>query len=249
MPIIAPVAESSPLGTVYLAPTPDNFVLFYTGSEFDGRLANGVSDVVRQFLHDRFQLDASLTTCHQVHGTAVKTFRGDATGWCEESACDALWSNARGSAIGIKIADCLPVTLIDPGASAFANIHAGWRGASSDIIGAALSEVEQHSMFAPSRAHAYLGPSIRSCCFEVGEEVVDAFTARYGDSVQAAVDRTRGERPYLDLVAIATDVLVRRGFSLGSVIDSGICTRCDERFHSYRRNGANAGRNLAIAAH
>lgn len=238
-------AEQSPVGTIYRAATPEHFALFYTGSDFEGRLNGEEAERLANTIEQLTSARVALTSCHQVHGTTVKSFR-QSDGWCEESECDALWTNTRPSAVAIKVADCLPVTMIDPGAMLVANIHSGWRGAAAKIVEATVREVESHSNFAPSRAHVYLGPSIRQCCFEVGEEVVEAFTTAFGD-VSAYTDRRRGQRPYLDLVGITGAALERLGFAGGAIFDSGVCTRCDERFHSYRRDRGRSGRNLAMA--
>ena len=240
--------DTSPLGRVWVAPTPQRFALFYTGREIDGHLDGDVVAALRRYVSERFGLETALSTCHQVHGVNVVRSRCSANGWCEEASCDALWSDRSGSALGIKVADCLPVTLIDPGSSVVANIHAGWRGAAARIVERALREVERQSNFTPTRGHVFFGPSIRSCCFEVGEEVIDAFRESYGEMVDEMVDRSRGERPYLDLVRINAALLEQLGFPSGSIFDCGICTKCDDRFHSHRRDRS-GGRNLAIAAH
>jgi copper oxidase (laccase) domain-containing protein len=90
-------------------------------------------------------------------------------------------------------------------------------------------------------AYAYLGPSIRVCCFEVGEEVASQFDEKY-------IDRSHA-KPHVDLVAFTTDILRSRGVSAMRISDSGLCTRCpDSIFHSFRREGKGGGRNLAIVA-
>ena len=143
-------------------------------------------------------------------------------------------------ALGIKIADCLPVTILDSGRGVIANIHSGWRGAVQGITAEAIDAIERDTPFDATDALAYLGPSIRSCCFEVGEEVAAQFEERF-------VDRGRS-KPHVDLVAFTRELLRRRGFVEDRIFDSGLCTRCEGSiFHSYRRDGAGGGRNLAIA--
>jgi copper oxidase (laccase) domain-containing protein len=81
----------------------------------------------------------------------------------------------------------------------------------------------------------------------VGEEVVDALTEAFG-SVGGHVDRTRGVKPYVDLPGLTRRVLLESGFDPSAIDDSGLCTRCaGSIFHSFRRDGAAAGRNLSIA--
>jgi YfiH family protein len=152
--------------------------------------------------------------------------------------CDALFTDQRHIALGIKVADCLPVALCDPLHRVIANIHSGWRGAAQNITAETLDTLARETAFDPSVAYAYLGPSIRVCCFEVGEEVAAQFDARW-------IDRGRGPKPHVDLARMTESILRERG--VAHVIDTGFCTRCNPLFHSYRRD-KKSGRNLAIAA-
>lgn len=220
--------EDSPFGRIVVA---SNAALFYTTRDFDGRLNEGVAGRIRSFIRERFGIDASLNTCVQVHGVAVGTAVTE-TRWRECDSCDALWSAQRGVALGIKVADCLPVSMLDQGNHIAANIHSGWRGAAQDIVGKTLDVIG-----APN-AEAWLGPSIRVCCFEVGEEVAERFDPRF-------VDRSYA-KPHVDLVAYTADVLRKRG--IDRIYDSQLCTRCEGSiFHSFRRDGS-GGRNLALIA-
>ena len=237
------------------APLPDGLALYYTTADFDGRLDEvALLDIV----HERFGIEATtLAHCHQVHSARVA--RAPASG-----ECDALFTTERGIALAIKVADCLPVSLCDPVHRVIANIHSGWRGAAQQITAATLDTLARETAFHPPSSYAYLGPSIRVCCFEVGEEVAVQFDQRW-------IDRRRGPKPHVDLVKMTEFMLRERG--VANVIDTGLCTRCDggvaelrgcevakspapqlrnsataqPRFHSYRRE-KRTGRNLAIAA-
>jgi hypothetical protein len=246
---------STPLGRIVIPPAlPPGFALFYTTRDFDGRLDSGTSAALMAIVRERFGIEATLTTCTQVHGaTVVRAERTER--WRECDGCDALWSADPHSALGIKVADCLPITMLDPAHSVIANIHSGWRGTAQRITSATLATIQGETAFDPHTAHAYLGPSIRACCFEVGEEVVEQFSTAYGD-VDRYVDRG-GAKPHIDQPAITIDVLRAAGFDDERIHDSGLCTRCDGSiFHSYRRDGRSdgrgdgkgGGRNLAVAA-
>ena len=233
--------ESTPLGRVYVAAADP---LFYTTRDIDGQLDAGAVGAITGFVAARFGLETSLTTCTQVHSATVRPARRQSA-WKECDSCDALWSAERGVALGIKVADCLPVTIFGDGV--IANVHSGWRGAVQKITSATLDELQRQEGFDVTTARAYLGPSIRACCFEVGEEVVEQFSASYPDMGEY-VDRTRS-KPHVDLVSLTAGVLRNRGFSATNIVDSGLCTRCEgSLFHSYRRQGSGGGRNLAIAA-
>ena len=233
--------EDSALGRIVVAnDVPANFAVFYTTIDFDGRLTGGIARELTHFIHGRFGIAASLNTCTQVHGKSVARAH-HAERWRECDSCDALVTNERHVALGIKVADCLPIAMIDPVHDVMANIHSGWRGTVQRITAATLDELLQTTAFDPSEAHAYLGPSIRQCCFEVGEEVASQFNDAY-------VDRS-GAKPHVDLAEFTAEVLRERGFSTDRIHDSRLCTRCEGSiFHSFRRDGK-GGRNLALAAH
>ncbi|HEX7155015.1 MAG TPA: peptidoglycan editing factor PgeF [Thermoanaerobaculia bacterium] len=235
------VTQSSVGRIVVPSTLPAGFALFYTTRDFPGRLSGGVADDLTSVIRDHFGLETSLITCNQVHGATVTRVKSE-KGWRECDSCDALWSDQNHVALGIKVADCLPVTMLDSTHSVLANVHSGWRGAVARITASTVDAITAASAFDPTTAHAYLGPSIRVCCFEVGEEVAAQFDDQY-------LDRSRGSKPHVDLVAYTADILRARGFDGSRIFDSEMCTRCDDSlFHSYRRDAAASGRNLSIVA-
>ncbi|HJQ39536.1 MAG TPA: polyphenol oxidase family protein [Thermoanaerobaculia bacterium] len=221
--------EQTPLGRVAVAP---DAPVFCTSLDYDGK----IREELTRFVSERFGIDTVLSTCTQVHGVNVER----AAGGENPRACDAMWSDRRGVSIGIKIADCLPVTMLDPTRFIIANIHSGWRSAAAQITSQTLDALARSSSFDPSTARAYLGPSIRVCCFEVGEEVAAQFDEPF-------IDRTHA-KPHVDLVAMTRTTLRARGFADENISDSELCTRCEGSiFHSYRRDGT-GGRNLQVVA-
>lgn len=231
--------EDSPFGRIFVPERlPAGKALFYTTIDFDGHLTNVVARRVTDFIVQRFGMEAALNTCTQVHGAAA-VHASPGPSWRECDSCDALWTAESHVALGIKVADCLPVTLM--GGGVLANIHSGWRGTVQRITAVTLDTIEREASFDSRKSVAFLGPSIRVCCFEVGEEVATRFDARF-------VDRSRA-KPHVDVVRHTIDLLIDRGVAATNIVDSGLCTRCDGSiFHSYRREGKGGGRNLAIAA-
>lgn len=224
--------EDSPLGRIVVPPAlPPGFAVFSTTRDYPGKI---VADDLTRFIHGRFGLETSLTTCLQVHSATVVRAAPESS-WRECDSCDALWSSEKGVTLGIKVADCLPISLIDAEHGVIANVHSGWRGAVQRITIAALDAAPLD----PVSTFAYLGPSIRSCCFEVGEEVATQFEERF-------VKRARA-KPHVDLIAYTIDILRSRGIT--NISDSELCTRCEgSMFHSYRRDGGGKGRNLVMVS-
>src|SRR5690242_2971526 len=105
--------EDSPFGQIVIPErVPQGKALFYTTIDFDGRLDDAVTREISTFIARRFGIETSLTTCTQVHGATVRAAAAQKR-WRECDSCDALWSAEPHTALGIKVADCLPVTLID----------------------------------------------------------------------------------------------------------------------------------------
>jgi len=213
---------------------PRGFRLFYTTIDFDGRIDDRIRDFMRP---------AELYSCHQVHGclwSGVPRHRparrdGGKPPHSKEPECDALWSDQKKTALAIKVADCLPVSIIDADNVVIANIHSGWRSALQQITAKTIDAAPLD----PRRSIAFLGPTIRVCCFEVGEEVASQFDARF-------VDRTLGPKPHVDISRFTEAILRERGIE--TIVDTELCTRCPGSiFHSYRRD-KQSGRNLAIVA-
>jgi hypothetical protein len=127
----------------------------------------------------------------------------------------------------VFVADCLPVALYGPGGLAL--VHAGWRGLAGGIVGAAAEAV--------GATGAAIGPGIGPCCYEVGEEVLDAF---------AGLDGGVAAGRMLDLPEAARRLLAAAGVE--RVEDAGLCTSCEpELFFSHRRDRGRTGRQAGIA--
>jgi YfiH family protein len=239
------ILEPSPLGRILVPEqVPPGYALFYTTSDFDGHLKGDAAAQLTALIHERFGVEAALSTCTQVHGARVARGEGEAA-WQECDSCDALYSDRPRRALAIKVADCLPVTLIDAAHGVMANIHSGWRGSVQRITAVTLDTLARETAFAPADARAWLGPSIRVCCFEVGEEVVEQFRASYADA-DAFIDRGRGPKPHINTAGLTRALLKEHGVT--DVVDTALCTRCGGDFHSYRREPKRGGRNLAVVA-
>jgi YfiH family protein len=147
----------------------------------------------------------------------------------------------QGAAVGVRVADCVPLLLADPRTGDVAAVHAGWRGVVAKIVPAAVE------LLAGGPLYAAIGPCIGACCFEVGRDVGAQIAQACGRGtvvVWGAQDKV-----YVDLRAAVRAQLLALGFSNGHIEDVPGCTRHDAaRFHSYRRDGAGSGRMLAAIA-
>ncbi|HEY5192443.1 MAG TPA: polyphenol oxidase family protein [Solirubrobacteraceae bacterium] len=179
---------------------------------------------------------------YQVHGTVVGRVPADrerpgldSALQCEDSARQPVFEAdghavaAPGLAAMVLTADCIPVVLGANGA--VAALHAGWRGLAAGVLEEGVRALRE--VGGRGEVVALVGPCAGACCYEVGEEVHSAFTASH-----------RNGR-LIDLRAIAHERLSAAG--VAQVRDAEACTICDERFFSYRREGARAGRQAGVA--
>lgn len=139
---------------------------------------------------------------------------------------DALITSETDLCLNVAVADCVPVALV--GESEVAMVHSGWRGTLSGIAGKAARRMS-------GGVRAYIGPCIRGCCYEVSQELADAFTLEFGGDVVSG--------RYLSLPGAIRVDLERAGVE---VLDLGLCTGCrPDLFFSHRKQKPATGRSLA----
>ena len=188
--------------------------------------------------------DPGFVTVSQVHGDAVR--RADAPperlGAPPIGEADALWTDQRGVAVGIRTADCVPVLLVDETQGRVAAVHSGWRGTDLRISQRAV-EVFVGQGSSPKRLLAAVGPAIQACCYEVSEELAHRFESGFG---AGALRRSAG-RPHLDLAFAVKTSLQASGIPDENIDVLPHCTACDAgRFFSHRRDRGVTGRHLTF---
>ncbi|MFA5959088.1 MAG: peptidoglycan editing factor PgeF [Tatlockia sp.] len=143
-------------------------------------------------------------------------------------AADAAITRVPNSVLAIMTADCLPILLCNKAGMEVAAIHAGWRGLVNGVIENTVEKM--HSK--PEQLLAWVGPAICQTCFEVGQEVLEAFQNRYGFAKTAFYPQ--GEKWRANLPQLAALVLQATGVS--AIYQSNQCTFENKNdFYSYRR--------------
>lgn len=165
----------------------------------------------------------------QVHGAQVAHL--DAAAGTEPPTADAaVTARARRVAV-VLTADCMPVLLADVDGGHVGIAHAGWRGMAAGVIENTVRAMDVD----PARVLAWMGPAIGPEAFEVGEDVLEAFTRSDGNAREAFRPGRPGKY-YADLYALARRRLAAIGVT--RVSGGGFCTFNDaSRFFSYRRGG------------
>ncbi len=174
----------------------------------------------------------------QVHGTRVLVVdSATEPGRCAATEADALVTAERGLGVAVRVADCLPVLLADPDAAVVGAAHAGRVGLAAGVLPAALAAM---AALGAGRITAWIGPHICGGCYEVPEAMRDEVSA----TLPGARSTTSWGTPALDLGRAARRQLEAAGCR---VLEVGGCTLETPGLHSYRRDGAAAGRQAGIA--
>ncbi len=165
-----------------------------------------------------------------------------------------------------RFGDCTPILVYDPSHHAVGLAHAGWRGTVAGMAGSLVQAMVAQYDSDPEELAAVLGPAIGPCCYEVGDEVVDAVqhvfpsTAlvvrayRYSSSEdQSGVEAGKhnpgsnghASRLHFDLWEANRWQLARAGVRQIEV--AGVCTSCRrDLFFSHRGDQGRTGRFGAV---
>jgi len=233
--------------------------------------------------------DFSLATLRQIHSTHVYQVARDESGTLayfaagspvpqpsrhDASVGDALLTDQAGIVLSVRTADCMPILLVDRQRRAVAAVHAGWRGGLQRIVEKTVGVMRATFGSDPLQMLAALGPGIRACCYEVGEEVVAAYCGRFTHGEEffrpVAPDRSSralanrypllflsshppghppqpGPAARLDLAAVVVAQLRAAGLPARSIAVCDYCTSCrTDLFFSHRKEGSRTGRMMAV---
>uniref|UniRef100_A0A7C4AJ39 Purine nucleoside phosphorylase n=1 Tax=Thermodesulfovibrio aggregans TaxID=86166 RepID=A0A7C4AJ39_9BACT len=157
---------------------------------------------------------------------------------------DAVITDKKGIFIGIKTADCLPVLIFDPEHHVAGALHAGWRGTANSILRKTIQKMKEFYGSDAGDLLIAMGPSIKGCCYEVGEDVIEAIKKE--NPVEDYILRING-RKHLDLSLANLFQALTSGVKRENIWISQDCTYCkSNEYASYRFHGKKAGRQYAV---
>lgn len=171
----------------------------------------------------------------QIHGNMVV----DAEHLQPGGKADGSITGASGVVCAVLTADCLPVLLCDVRGSVVAAVHAGWRGLATGVLQAAVSRMR---LAGAGEIIAWMGPAIGPEQFEVGQDVVDAFSTLNVSG--HFVSRSDTGKYLADIYSLAKAILREAGVK--EVEGGQHCTVTEaDKFYSYRRDGV-TGRMASV---
>ncbi|GMA61822.1 peptidoglycan editing factor PgeF [Alicyclobacillus fastidiosus] len=197
----------------------------------------------------------SLVFVRQVHGTDVAVVNAAHRGMgalsidADRIAADAIITDAVGTTLCILTADCVPVLFYDPVHQAIGAAHSGWRGTVGHICDRVIEAMSREFGTRASDLRVSIGPSIRSCCYEVDDVVAEPVKRAFaGGHVLTPRFGKPGKYWFSMQGAIRLD-LERMGVLRDAIEDTGLCTSCRvNHLFSHRKEQGRAGRLAALIA-
>lgn len=165
---------------------------------------------------------------------------------------DGLVTSESGVLCHAISADCPLLLLAVDDGSAVGVAHCGWRGVARGMVGEVIDRLCERGEVRPERLIAVVSPGAGGCCYEVGDDVIEALRD-VGVAIDAVLRpyRKMGERTTqaLDLKRAIVQLAQQRGIQSERLEVASACSICGgDRYHSYRRNGTAAGRMSAVIA-
>lgn len=193
-----------------------------------------------------------LTSPSQVHGADVlavddldigcgRDGRGSAVG-----NVDGLITDRSDVPLILMSADCPLICAYHPGRHAIGAVHASWKGTVGRAAEHLVHRMQAEFGCKPAELLTAICPSAGPCCYEVGRELLRIARTRLDNADDCFVHRDG--RMYFDMWRANREQLVEAGVPEANIETAGICSICDQRFWSHRRDGENAGRTALFIA-
>jgi YfiH family protein len=151
---------------------------------------------------------------------------------------DALVTDMRNVPLVVNVADCIPLMFVDPIQKVIAIAHSGRKGTLNCIGLETVRKMQEEFSSDPDDIIATIGPGICSDCYEVGDEIYDEFSEKWGSFVANRLMKRYNKKYHLDLLRANKLVLIDAGLKDENICVSNICNRCNcDKFYSFRGDG------------
>lgn len=227
------ILSRADFGYVLKMPCAKNIICGFSTREFNYDFRAGSSPKTHQDISDKrekFFKSLGLNIRNsvflkQVHRAKIKKItkadQGKGAYDYESSIAetDAAITNLRDTPLCVLSADCLPLVFWHPRKDVIGIAHAGWRGLKAGIAFKTVQKIVRTYKCLPREIRVFFAPGIRACCYEVDSLMKQHFKKHIF---------VFKNRLYLDLIKIAFSQLSDAGIKEENIIDSGLCTKCNE---------------------
>ena len=160
---------------------------------------------------------------------------------------DALMTDEEGVILSAFSADCVPILFYDKGHRAVASCHSGWRGTHGRILARVIEAMQREFSSKPEEIYIAIGPSICKNCYEVSEDVgeafLEAFPALREETKNASpIERVSEEKFHIDLWELNRIIALEAFIPPENISISGYCTmERPDLFFSHRYSQGKRG--------
>lgn len=193
-----------------------------------------------------------LTSPSQVHGGEVVAIEASDIGCGRDGRgsalpyVDGLVTDRVGVPLVLMTADCPLVCAYDPVRRAIGAVHSSWQGTVAHATTQMIRVMQQQFGCNPSDLLCAIAPSAGPCCYEVGRDVQRIARTKLPDA-DTFLPRRDGRMTF-DLWSANARQLVDAGCDARKLEIAGLCSICDQRFWSHRRDKDLAGRSALFLA-
>lgn len=211
-----------------------------------------------------------MVASQQTHTTNIRVVSGldrgkGVTKELDYTDIDGLITNEKGIALACFYADCVPLYFVDKEHSAIGLAHSGWRGTVAGMGRCMVEAMEKKFGTKPEQLVVAIGPSICQECYEVSEDVANAFRelvlenadildeintsgiyqSNTNQTAEMIVSGKEAGKYQLDLWLANLIILRKAGVPLENISVTDVCTCHNaEYLHSHRASNGLRG-NLA----
>lgn len=156
---------------------------------------------------------------------------------------DGMITNVPGLVLVTSYADCVPLYFVDPVRKAIGLSHSGWKGTVGHIGQKTVWKMHEVYGSEPKDIVAAIGPSICQSCYEVSEDVAEAFKTNFAENEAEDILLDKGNGKYqLDLWKANWYVLTDAGILPEHLSVTDLCTACHPNLlWSHRKTNGQRG--------
>ena len=157
---------------------------------------------------------------------------------------DAIITKEINTAVGVFTADCVPIIIVDVKNNIIASVHSGWRGTFNSIVLKTIEKMLKEFNIDINETKVFIGPHIRQCCYEISEELKEAFI----DKTKIREDILFKDKN-LNMEECILKDLREVGIKEDNIYSLKLCTYCAEdiKLYSYRKSVGSYGRLFSFA--
>ena len=143
-------------------------IILNLGDEFNLNTNSPIMLISKSDIRDK---NKNLASCVQTHSNHVQYIK---TAGRYENTDGLITHIDNNIYLVIQTADCVPIFMLDDINGIIGLIHSGWKGTCKSIIVSALSIFSNYGS-SMNNIKIFLGPSIKSCCYEIKDDVAKYF--------------------------------------------------------------------------